>query len=232
MEIWTFTDYVAATMIYFFFFFSLSTLSTFALRSEILHSWRWVLAGGDWAGPSGDVAGSLVARCSARSRQRHLDSSSRWRLAFANKLLAAAACLLSLCLQKRLGSVDTVCEEADTPTNNETKQSPSLPLSSPNISLLLFFSLSTFSPSLCFTGCLQIIQHILDIQSLNYVKFTFIPTLTSVYFFFSFNYLGIKISKQFSSCEKMKNWENRSYNQNWSKFWFLLNWSMGIIVIL
>lgn len=76
---------------------------------EILHSRRWELAGGDWAGPSGDVAGSLAARCSARSRRRHLDSSSRWRLAFANKLLAAAACLLSLCLQKRLGSVDLLC---------------------------------------------------------------------------------------------------------------------------
>lgn len=76
---------------------------------EILHSQRWMLAAGDWAGPSGDVAGSLVARCSARSQQRHLDSSSRWWLAFANKLLAAAACLLSLCLQKRLGSVDPLC---------------------------------------------------------------------------------------------------------------------------
>lgn len=85
------------------------TLSTFKLCSEILHSWRWMLAVSDWAGPSGDVAGSLVARCSARSRQRHLDSSSRWQLAFANKLLAAAACLLTLCLQKRLGSVDPLC---------------------------------------------------------------------------------------------------------------------------
>lgn len=102
---------------------------------EILHSRRWELADGDWAGPSGDIAGSPVARCSARSRQRHLDSSSRWRLAFANKLLAAAACLLSLSLQKRLGSVHPLCEEADTPTNNETKQSSSLCLLSANIAL-------------------------------------------------------------------------------------------------
>lgn len=81
----------------------------------------------------GVVAGSLAARCSARTRRRRLDSSSRWRLAFANKLLAAAAGLLSLCLQKRLGRVEPLCEEADTPTNNETKQSSPLCLLSPNI---------------------------------------------------------------------------------------------------
>lgn len=61
---------------------------------------------------------------------------------FANKLLAAAAGLLSLCLQKRFGRVEPLCEEADTPTNNEAKQSAALCLLSPNISLCDTFNLS------------------------------------------------------------------------------------------
>ena len=75
-------------------------------QSEMGSGCRWLsraLGGRGW------LSGSLAARRCARSRRRHLDSSSRWRLAFANKLLAAAACLLSLCLQKRLGSVEPLC---------------------------------------------------------------------------------------------------------------------------
>ncbi|KAK5864360.1 hypothetical protein PBY51_015609 [Eleginops maclovinus] len=63
------------------------------------------------SGPSGGGGRRLLSgsQMLCWSPQRRLDSSSRWRLAFANKLLAAEAGLLSLCLQKRLGSERTLC---------------------------------------------------------------------------------------------------------------------------
>lgn len=53
-----------------------------------------------------------------------VDRSSRWRRAFANKLLAAAASLLSLCFLQSFGSGDGLCWKAGAPPTIKREQSP------------------------------------------------------------------------------------------------------------